>query len=460
VAIAGEESDGAVAMRAAPIEDGGPASAPEPGPEIPAPHGRHPASAPRSLTIGLVLAVTVTALESLTVLSIMPIVAHDLDGFALYGWVFAGFFITSALAIPVAARVIDRSGLRRPFIFGLVLFGGGLLIAGLAPSMLVLVGGRVLQGVGAGTLNAVIYAAVAIAYPPRDRARILALISTAWLVPSFAGPLLGSLIASVAGWRWTFLLLAASVPIVAVLVLPAVTGHDQSRPRPVGPRTNVGILPPPAIARAAVLSMLAGLSIYGAIAFAPVGMTDVRGQSTFEAGLAVGVLSLAWVVAAWLNQRYMQRFEPRNAIRYGLLVMTLSLPIIGGAAIAGPPFGLILAGWVIVGLGAGVAFQAINLFVMARAEPGAEGRATSSVQLANTIGAAVGTSAMGGLLNAGQGAGLALGPALLLVLGACWLVMAISTVISWGMPRRSAFGGAVAAGAAVGSSTASTVGEA
>jgi len=77
--------------------------------------------------------VTVSALESLTVLSVMPLVAADLDGLALYGWVFAGFFLTSALAIPVAAQVIDRSGLRLPFAAGLTLFGAGLLIAGFAP---------------------------------------------------------------------------------------------------------------------------------------------------------------------------------------------------------------------------------------------------------------------------------------------------------------------------------------
>ena len=137
---------------------------------------RRPDAAPIGLTIGLVLAVTVTTLESLTVLSIMPIVARDLDGLDLYGWVFAGFFLT--LGHRHSDRGSDRSiasGLRWPFIVGLALFGGGLLIAGLAPSMLVLVGGRVLQGVGAGTLSAVTYASVAMVYAPRDRAQILAL---------------------------------------------------------------------------------------------------------------------------------------------------------------------------------------------------------------------------------------------------------------------------------------------
>ena len=356
----------------------------------------------------------------------MPLVAADLDGLSLYGWVFAGFFISSALAIPVAAQLVDRSGLYWPFAAGLALFGGGLLVAGLAPSMAVLVAGRILQGSGAGFLNAVTYAAVAIAYAPRERGRILALFSTAWLVPAFVGPLLGSAIAVVAGWRWTFLALAAAVPVAAVLVLPAVRGHDRgASPQRSGGSWIRGLIPPPHIARAAVLSMLAGSAIYAAITFAPLGMTAVRGQNTFEAGLAVGICSVTWIAAAWLHQRVSHRLELRDSIRYGLAAIAVTSPILAGVLVPSVPFIVILAGWALIGLGSGVAFQAINLFVMSAATKGSEGRATSSVQLANTVGAAVGTSAMGGLLNAGRDAGLPMAGALSLVFGVCWAVMLV-----------------------------------
>ncbi len=390
--------------------------------------------APRGLTIGLLLAVTLGALESLTVLSVMPLVAADLDGLGLYGWVFAGFFVTSALAIPFAARLVDRSGLRIPFAAGLALFGGGLLIAGFAPSMAVLVGGRIFQGLGAGTLNAVTYAAIAIAYSPRERGRVLALVSTAWLVPAFAGPLLGSAIAEIAGWRWTFFALAGFVPIAALLVLPAVAGHDRRRV-PSGPTPGSWIralVPPPAIGRAAILSMLGGSAIYGLLTFAPLGMTEVRLQGTFESGLGVGFCSVAWIAASWLHQRAAHRLDLRDSIRFGLLFITIASIVLVAVVLPQVPYVVVLLGWVLVGLGAGVAFQAINLFVMGRAAPGTEGRATSSVQLANTIGAAVGTSALGALLNGGRDGGLGMSDALLLVFGTCWLVLALSTVLAWG----------------------------
>src|SRR4051795_9096276 len=100
----------------------------------------------RALTLGLVLNVTIVASEALAVSTIMPIVAHDLGGLDLYGWVFSGFFLGNLLGIVVAGILIDRGNLARPFAIGIGLFSVGLLIGGFAPSMGVLVAARVIQG--------------------------------------------------------------------------------------------------------------------------------------------------------------------------------------------------------------------------------------------------------------------------------------------------------------------------
>jgi MFS family permease len=104
----------------------------------------------RALTIGLVLNVTIVASEALAVGTILPIVAKDLGGIDLYGWVFSGFFLGNLLGIVVAGMLIDRGGLTSPFLMGIGLFSVGLLIGGLAPTMEVLVVARVIQGFGAG----------------------------------------------------------------------------------------------------------------------------------------------------------------------------------------------------------------------------------------------------------------------------------------------------------------------
>src|SRR5580698_10720463 len=114
----------------------------------------------RGLTIGLVLTITFIASEALAVVTVMPLVARDLGGLDLYGWVFSAFMLGSVVGIVVAGRQADRRGPAIPFVAGLMLFGAGLAVAGLAPSMAVLVAGRALQGIGSGAVPSVSYASI------------------------------------------------------------------------------------------------------------------------------------------------------------------------------------------------------------------------------------------------------------------------------------------------------------
>src|SRR5262249_42146739 len=128
----------------------------------------------RGLTAGLVLSITFVASEALAVVTVMPLVARDLGGLRLYGWVFSAFMLGSVVGIVAAGREADRRGPAIPFVAGLVLFGSGLAVAGLAPSMEVLVAGRVLQGLGAGAVPSGAYAAVGRRLPGPPRARVMA----------------------------------------------------------------------------------------------------------------------------------------------------------------------------------------------------------------------------------------------------------------------------------------------
>ena len=129
-------------------------------------HGRRvgPGSAPAD-SLGLVLTITLVAFESLAISTVMPVVADDLGGLGLYGWVFSGFFLGNLFGIVTAGQAADARGTAFPFAVGLGLFSVGLLVGGLAPSMSVLVAGRVAQGIGAGAIPAVAYTTVSRMYP-------------------------------------------------------------------------------------------------------------------------------------------------------------------------------------------------------------------------------------------------------------------------------------------------------
>src|SRR5256886_8324353 len=158
----------------------------------------------RALTTGLVLTITFVASEALAVVTVMPVVARDLGGLRLYGWVFSGFMLGSVVGIVAAGREADRRGPAAPFVAGVVLFGAGLAVAGLAPSMGVLVAGRVLQGLGAGAVPSVAYATIGRSLPETLRARMMAVLSTAWVAPGLAGPAISAEVAPLFGWRRGF----------------------------------------------------------------------------------------------------------------------------------------------------------------------------------------------------------------------------------------------------------------
>ena len=92
------------------------------------------------------------------------------------------------LATVLTGRICDRLGPSRPLLVGLGVFTVGLVVAGTASTMLQLVGGRFVQGLGGGVLNTAMFVTVAKAYRPAQRPRVFTAISTAWVLPSFVGP--------------------------------------------------------------------------------------------------------------------------------------------------------------------------------------------------------------------------------------------------------------------------------
>ena len=185
----------------------------------------------RALTVGLVLTITLVAFEALAVSTVMPIAARELGGLELYGWVFSAFFLGSLIGIVVVGGLIDRRGLALPFAAGLSLFGAGLLIGGLAPSMQVLVLARFIQGLGAGTIQPIAYTAIARTLPESLRPRMFATLSTAWVVPGLIGPAIAGTIGELVGWRYVFLGLLPLIGIAGALTLGALRNVAAAPPR-------------------------------------------------------------------------------------------------------------------------------------------------------------------------------------------------------------------------------------
>ena len=167
----------------------------------------------RVTTLGAVALISLLAFESLAVTTAMPALARDLDGLALYSVAFSASMAASVVGMVAAGGISDRRGPALPLQAGVLVFAAGLVVAGVAPSMWVVVAGRLLQGCGTGLAMVAIYVVVARIYPPELRPRLFATFSAAWVVPSIVGPGIAGLVVEHAGWRWVFL----GVPLLALL---------------------------------------------------------------------------------------------------------------------------------------------------------------------------------------------------------------------------------------------------
>ena len=115
----------------------------------------------------------------------------------------------------------------------------GLLIAGTAGTMPVLVSGRLVQGLGGGALTVALYVVIARVYPPVLHPKIFAAFSAAWVIPSLVGPFAAGIVAQLAGWQWVFLGVVGLVVPALLLTVPALRGLNGA-PAPTGPPRHAG----------------------------------------------------------------------------------------------------------------------------------------------------------------------------------------------------------------------------
>ena len=176
------------------------------------------------ITFGSCALVFLGAFESLAVTTIMPVVSADLDGASLYALAFAGPLATGVIGMVIAGNWSDRNGPVAPLYTSSVLFAIGLLIAGTALSMPMLVAGRLVQGLGTGAVTVALYVVVARVYPARLHPSIFAGFAAAWVIPSLIGPFAAGVVAELFSWHWVFLGVVALVALATAMVAPALRG--------------------------------------------------------------------------------------------------------------------------------------------------------------------------------------------------------------------------------------------
>jgi MFS family permease len=251
----------------------------------------------RALTVGLVLTITLAASEALAVATVLPLVARDLHGLP-------PLRLGDERVLPRHARrpgrrgaEVDRRGPAQPDAVALVVFAAGLVVAGLAPAMWVVVAGRALQGIGAGAIPAISYASIGRTIPDELRPRVFALMSTAWVLPGLAGPAVAAAVASAFGWRTVFLGLPPLVAAIGIV-----------------PYRSLRQIPASATAHVETTPVVPALGIAAAAAL---GLAALAERSYLAAPLALAALALGVRPARALFPHGTLRAQPRRRSRPG-----------------------------------------------------------------------------------------------------------------------------------------------
>jgi MFS family permease len=424
----------------------------------------------RELTLGLVLTITLVAAEALAVSAAMPIVAADLRGHEQYGLVFSAFMVGSLLGIVIAGELIDRRGILFPFLVGLGLFAGGLLIAGLAPNMEVLVGSRFMQGLGGGAIPPVAYVAIGRTLPDRLRPAMFAMLSTAWILPGVFGPAVGGAVAEFLHWRLVFLGLLPLVALSGWMSFDALRRIVPAEPSAAG-RSSGARLGDAVLVAIGVVLLTAGLSatdaglvaafgvpgaaltlfafhrlvprgtlragrgyptavlLRGFMTFVffvydpyiPLLMTDIRGWTTTLAGVALTAATVSWTLGSWTQARLAHRIPNERFALLGFAVVGIGTALVMTVLLPQVPAWLIIPTFALAGYGMGLGYSQFALIVLRDVPAPEQGAVTSGLTLSDALGATLGVSVGAALIatsqrlteGPGTGIGIALGVSLL-----------------------------------------------
>jgi MFS family permease len=394
------------------------------------------------LTAGLLLLEAVVAVEALVVTTIMPDVRRDLGHIELYGLAFSASALATFASIPIAGRAADRYGPARVLSVMLAVFSSGLLIAGVAPAMPVLIVGRLFQGAGAGSLYAVSLATVARSFPDRLRPRVLALLASMWIVPGLIGPSIGALFASTVGWRWAFAAPGPVLVVAWVLVAPALRGMRGSaaaRARvpiraPIQLMVGMGMfltgltlispiglglvvagvaIAVPALTHvipsgtirarqglpaAAAAAFLLSAAFFGVDSFITLMLTGLRGMSIAAASIVVTTATVTWSAGSFWQSSRAERTSSGRLVTIGAVLIVAGTVAVAAGLLAATPVTVVFVGWGLAGIGMGIAFPTIPLSVMREASEESQAGELSSTLLMDTLGVAVGAGVGGGCI--------------------------------------------------------------
>ena len=412
--------------------------------------------AQRMAVIGAaLLALFLGALDALVMSAAMPTIVADLGGLQLYSWVYSAYFLARAVSLPIFGKLADLYKNRSLFIGAILLFSLSSAAAGCAVNMVTLIVARVIQGIAAGGVFALVYIVLADVSAPETRGRTLSLASSIWGIASVLGPTLGGFIVTYLSWRWIFFI---NIPLGIVSLWGIGTYLVELRPKKttvsldligvatlstailaflfaflLGGRTYawgsariIGLFALFIIGTAAFILaekrardpilpirlfrnrgfrngnaavFLSSFAIFSMFAYAPLFIQGVQGKSPMEVGVAMLALSLGWSIGSIALGQVIDRMGRKLVAIAGALCLVCGCAMTLAFAPETTVF-YSFATFFVIGIGMGFVALATLLVVQSAVPLRDLGVATASNQFARTLGGTVGVGIGGSFIAA------------------------------------------------------------
>ncbi len=393
--------------------------------------------------------VALHAVSIYVVATIMPVIVGEIGGVAFFAWtstLYIAGSLTGAAAVPLAlARVGPRAAFRLAF----ALFMIGSLICSLAPTMNVMLAGRLIQGIGGGMLPALAYATIRSIFPPELHALAISILGSVWGIAALLGPSIGGVFAQFDAWRaafWVDLAVGLLFAAIAQRVLPRQLEQGPAASHPF-PALRLGLLFCAAIAvsaggvtgrigfamlglgvaialvvamlrldtRASTRLFLSGAFVpttpSGAVSatmslvimamspciFVPYILKAGHDVAPITGGYVSALIALSWTASSLLTASARGR-RARQAILAGPFAMCVGLALDAWALGSGSLSGVVV-GQILIGIGIGLGWAHLGALLMEVAPPDERDIAGPFITAAQTLASAFGTAIAGMVAN-------------------------------------------------------------
>lgn len=384
--------------------------------------------------------------------------------FALAGaasaWVIDVFSLGLVLTLPACGTLADRWGRRRMFALGAAVFAVASAVCASAPSFVVLLAGRALQGVGGAALTSASLALVAATTPVTARPRAFAINGTVIGIAMVIGPPLGALVAATVGWRWIFWLnlppcvtvlmlirwrvpesrdagaaavaldwpgCAALAAAAGGLAVALLEGHRLGGPasavllggvvlatlafvaierRSRAPAIDLTLLRSPRFVAMCVAPLASSVGYWSLLVYVPQLARGPLQMTPLAAGGLLTALTLPMLLVPWLGAVLARRWSPRLFFPLGLAIMGLA--DLAAALAVGSGAGAVAAALLASGAGAALIQAQVTAAAIGAAPPGRAAMAAAICVTLRQLGFSVGVAGLGALVAVGGEAGFML----------------------------------------------------